>query len=153
MKKLLALLLALCMVLALAACGGSSAPAAEEPAAEEPTPAEEPTAEEPAPAKKRRTSKKADAEPAAEAVTGSDGAFDFGRVTPGIYNLEITYENGSDEVTVLGLGQEVEDAMISAAADVYMLMLADEYIAASMDAALEELEKDVKAARRELRGR
>ena len=36
MKKLLALLLALCMVFALAACGGSSAPAAEEPAAEEP---------------------------------------------------------------------------------------------------------------------
>ena len=53
MKKLLALLLALAMVFALAACGGGSsapateAPAAEEPAAEEPA-AEEPAAEEPA---------------------------------------------------------------------------------------------------------
>ncbi len=42
MKKTLAILLALMMVLALAACGGSGAPAAEEPA-----PAEEPAAEEP----------------------------------------------------------------------------------------------------------
>ena len=43
MKKILALLLALCMVFALAACGSSqsAAPAAEEPAAEEPA-AEEP---------------------------------------------------------------------------------------------------------------
>ena len=49
MKKILALVLALVMVLALAACGGGSAPAAEEPAA---APAEEapaaPAAEEPA---------------------------------------------------------------------------------------------------------
>lgn len=35
MKKILAMLLALMMVLALTACGGSSAPAAEEPAADE----------------------------------------------------------------------------------------------------------------------
>ena len=60
MKKLIALLLALVMVLALAACGAKTEePAAEEPAAEEPaaeTPAEEPAAEEPA------------AEPAAESA-------------------------------------------------------------------------------------
>ncbi len=55
MKKILALLLALCMILALAACGETApAPAsqneapAEEPAAEAETPAEEPAAEEPA---------------------------------------------------------------------------------------------------------
>ena len=48
LSKLLALVLALAMVFALTACGGgnASAPAAEEPAAEEP--AEEPAAEEPA---------------------------------------------------------------------------------------------------------
>ncbi len=50
MKKLIALLLALVMVLALVACGAKTEePAAEEPAAEEPaaeTPAEEPAAEE-----------------------------------------------------------------------------------------------------------
>ena len=42
-----------------------------EPAAEEPAPAEEPAAGESAPAKKRRTAKKADAEPAAEGETES----------------------------------------------------------------------------------
>ena len=50
MKKILALLLALCMVFALCACGSSTetaAPAAEEPAAEEPA-AEEPAVEAPA---------------------------------------------------------------------------------------------------------
>ncbi len=47
MKKIIALLLALVMVFVLAACGGSSAPAAEEPAAEAPA-ADAPAAEEPA---------------------------------------------------------------------------------------------------------
>ena len=47
MKKVLSLLLALCMVFALAACGSAPAPAAKD----EPAPAEEPaSAEEPAPA-------------------------------------------------------------------------------------------------------
>ena len=56
MKKILALLLALCMIFALAACGEAKTteepkteePAAEEPATEETTPAEEPAVEEPA---------------------------------------------------------------------------------------------------------
>nr|MBQ8245287.1 sugar-binding protein [Oscillospiraceae bacterium] len=47
MKKILAMLLALVMVLSLAACGGSSEPAAEAPAAEAPA-AEAPAAEAPA---------------------------------------------------------------------------------------------------------
>ena len=47
MKKFLALMLALCMVVALAACGQSAAPAAEAPAAEAPA-AEAPAAEAPA---------------------------------------------------------------------------------------------------------
>lgn len=47
MKKLIALLLAMAMVLSLAACGGSSEPAAEAPAAEAPA-AEAPAAEAPA---------------------------------------------------------------------------------------------------------
>lgn len=56
MKKTLALMLALCMILALAACGGSSAPAAEEAAAapeaqaeEAPAVEEEPVEDAPAP--------------------------------------------------------------------------------------------------------
>lgn len=49
MKKFLAMLLALAMVFALAACGQSAAPAATEaPAAEEPAATENPAAEEPA---------------------------------------------------------------------------------------------------------
>ena len=47
MKKILAMILALVMVLSLAACGGSSEPAAEAPAAEAPA-AEAPAAEAPA---------------------------------------------------------------------------------------------------------
>ena len=46
MKKIIALLLALIMVLSLVACGAKTETPAEEPAAE--TPAEEPAAEEPA---------------------------------------------------------------------------------------------------------
>ena len=55
MKKIFAMLLLVCMILSLAACGQQAAPApaaeqpaAEEPAAEEAAPAEEPAAEEPA---------------------------------------------------------------------------------------------------------
>ena len=47
MKKIIALLMALCMVFALCACGGSKAPAAEAPAAQAPA-AEAPAAEAPA---------------------------------------------------------------------------------------------------------
>ncbi len=58
MKKYLALLLALCMIFVLAACGGStSAPAASAAPAEE-APAAEAPAEE-APAKPKRTRKAA----------------------------------------------------------------------------------------------
>ena len=73
MKKLLALILAMVMVFALAACGqtaapaATEAPAAEEPAAEEAAPAEEPAAEEAAPAEEPAEEEAALAEePAAE---------------------------------------------------------------------------------------
>ncbi len=82
MKKILALLLALCMVLALAACGGSSAPAAEEPA--DAPAAEEPAAEAPA----------ADA-PAAEAPAAAEMTVamitDYGDITDQSFN-QTTYE-------------------------------------------------------------
>ena len=65
MKKILALLLALCMVFALAACGNSAAPAAEEAPAEEPAAeAAEEVAEEPA--------EEAAEEPAEEPAAASD---------------------------------------------------------------------------------
>ncbi len=49
-------------------------------------------------------------EPTAEAVTGSDGTFDFGLVTPGIYNLEVTYENGGGAKIVKTFLVEVGDS-------------------------------------------
>ena len=65
MKKLIALLLALVMVLSLVACGSKTEePAAEEPAAEEPA-AEEPAAEEPA-AEEPAAEEPAAEEPAAD---------------------------------------------------------------------------------------
>ena len=82
MKKILALLLALCMVFALAACGQQAAPAekpAEEPAAEAPA-AEEPAAEEPA------------EEPAAEAEAPMVAMItDYGDITDQSFN-QTTYE-------------------------------------------------------------
>ena len=66
MKKILALLLALCMVLALAACGNQTAPApTEAPAAEEP--ATEPT-EEPAVEPAAETTEEPAVEPTEEAA-------------------------------------------------------------------------------------
>ena len=88
-------------------------------------------------------------------LTG-DGEFDLYFVDTdhnGVPDAVFYYEAGSEEVTVLGLGEEVEEAMISAAADLYVLMLADEYIAESMEAALKELEKDVRDARKALKKR
>ena len=77
MKKLIALLLALVMVLALVACGAKTEePAAEEPAAEEPA-AEEPAAEEPAAE-----------EPAAEAPAGDVSDLNVGVF---YYNFADTY--------------------------------------------------------------
>ncbi len=38
------------------------------------------------------------AEDVAEAVTDENGAFDFGLVTPGIYNLEVRYRSGDTEI-------------------------------------------------------
>ena len=82
MKKILALLLALCMVFALAACGQQAAPAekpAEEPAAEAPA-AEEPAAEEPA------------EEPAAEVEAPMVAMItDYGDITDQSFN-QTTYE-------------------------------------------------------------
>ena len=88
MKKILALLLALCMIFALAACG-ETAPAetkpAEEPAAEEPA-AEAPAAEEPA------AEEPAAEEPAAEASDIRVAMItDYGDITDQSFN-QTTYE-------------------------------------------------------------
>ena len=95
MKKILALLLAMCMVFALAACGSSSnsAPAAEEPAAEEAAPAEEAAVEEAAPAEEPAAEE--EPAPAEEAPAASDMSVamitDYGDITDQSFN-QTTYE-------------------------------------------------------------
>lgn len=60
-------------------------------------------------------------------------------------------EEGDGDLEVLDIGKDVEAALIEAAQYVYELMLAEEYAAQSMDAALLDLEKRVHDARRQLR--
>lgn len=60
---------------------------------------------------------------------------------------------GNGKLEVLGVGSEVEAALTSAAARLDALLLASDYAAAELDRALEELDKDVRAARRQLKKR
>lgn len=59
--------------------------------------------------------------------------------------------DGDGKLDVLAAGKEVEDAIISAVILVEKAMEASEYIAANLDAALDDLEKEVKKARKQLR--
>ena len=87
MKKILALILALCMVFALAACGQQAAPAAEKPA-------EQPAAEQPAEAPAEQPAE-APAEQPAEAPASADDIAD-----------EMTSEDGKYEIAfVTDVGQ------------------------------------------------
>ena len=87
MKKILALVLALCMVFALAACGQQAAPAAEKPA-------EQPAAEQPAEAPAEQPAE-APAEQPAEAPASADDIAD-----------EMTSEDGKYEIAfVTDVGQ------------------------------------------------
>ena len=86
MKKILALLLALCMVLALCACGSSN----EEPAAAEPETEAAPAAEEPA-AEAEEAAEEPAQEPAAAADFSVAMITDYGDITDQSFN-QTTYE-------------------------------------------------------------
>lgn len=62
-------------------------------------------------------------------------------------------EEGNGELKILAMGQEVEEHMIAAAQTIYMLLQAEEIIAERVDAALAELDRNVRAARIELNSR
>lgn len=62
-------------------------------------------------------------------------------------------ENGSGELTELDAGPEVEEHLIGAARRIAMLMQAEEVIAERMDEALAEMDKRIRAARKELKKR
>ena len=109
MKKILALLLALCMIFALAACGETAAPAKEEAPAAEPAaeePAAEPAAEEPA-AEEPAAEEPAAEEPAAEKKASEDTPLVVGyspfnsKFSP--FFSETAYDQDAMAMTQLGL--------------------------------------------------
>ena len=84
MKKILALVLALCMVFALCACGQSAAPATEAPAAEEAAPAAAPAEETPAeeaPAEEAEAPAALSADDIDDTMTSDDGKYEVALVT------------------------------------------------------------------------
>lgn len=60
-------------------------------------------------------------------------------------------EDGTGDFQLLGLGKEVEDTLISAAATVLAMLEAEDYIADVLDRALEDLDQDIRMARKALK--
>ncbi len=85
-------------------------------------------------------------------LTG-DGEFNLyftDRDGNGIPDVVYVDENGDGDWKLLGMGKEVEDAMIAAANRIQLAIAADEFEASVMEEALDELDKDVRRARKEL---
>ncbi len=81
MKKILALVLALCMVFALAACGESAAPAATEAPRSPSPPTEAPLQEETLPEAPNRGSGALSADDIDDNMTSEDGKYELAFVT------------------------------------------------------------------------
>ncbi len=69
----------------------------------------------------------------------------------GIPDLILLDEEGDGNARVLGMGKEVEDAIIVAANAVKVALAAGDYIASALEDALDELDKEVKMARKQLK--
>jgi len=107
MKKFFAMLLMVCMVLSLAACGQqAAAPAAEQPAAEAEVPAEEPAAEAEAPAE----------EPAAEEAA-AEAEYKLGMGISLNMNSSKT-ENAQVDATVAAVVTDAEGKIVAVKLDV-----------------------------------
>ncbi len=98
-RKILALLLALCMVLALAACGEAKPqdPAKEEPAKEEPAPAAEPAKEDPAEEEPAPAGEPAPEEPVEEVEII---VFAAASMTETLTEIKALYEKENPGVTI-----------------------------------------------------
>ena len=86
-------------------------------------------------------------------LTG-DGEFNlyFGDTDDnGIPDVILYDEEGNGNLVILGLGKEVEEAILSAVAAIQTMLLADEYINAALEAELDELDRQVKEARKQLK--
>lgn len=69
----------------------------------------------------------------------------------GIPDLVLLDEDGTGDVQVLGMGQDVENAVLRAANAVRLAVIAGDYLSEVLDAALDELDQEVKLARKQLK--
>ena len=69
----------------------------------------------------------------------------------GVPDMVLLDEAGTGDLQVLGMGQEVEDAVLTAANAVRLAVIAGDYLSAALDQALDELDHEVKQARKQLK--
>ena len=60
-------------------------------------------------------------------------------------------ENGTGSLELLGLGKEVEDAIVNAACMIRATVITGDYIADALEQELDELQREIKAAQKELK--
>lgn len=83
-----------------------------------------------------------------------DGEFDLyfhDSDANGIPGMVLLDSDGDGVLEMVGVGQEVEDAMIEAAQTILTALVMGDYIAQELDAALDELDKEVRKARKTLK--
>ncbi len=68
-----------------------------------------------------------------------------------IPDLILLDEDGTGDVQVLGMGQDVENAVLRAANAVRLAVIAGDYLSEMLDAALDELDHEVKLARKQIK--
>ncbi len=86
-------------------------------------------------------------------LTG-DGEFNlyFGDTDAnGIPDVVLYDEDGSGSLEVLGLGKEVEDAIVELVGAIRDIVITGDYLAEALDEKLDELEDEIKIARKELK--
>ena len=71
----------------------------------------------------------------------------------GLPDVVLLDTTGKGDIELLGIGKEVEDAMIELANEILKMMEAGDYIDNVLDATLEELDKDIRQARKALKNR
>ncbi len=88
-------------------------------------------------------------------LTG-DGEFNlyFGDTDKnGVPDVVLYDEDGTGDLELLGIGQEVEDAILATAAMIRAAVITGDYIAEALEQELDELDKELKQARKELKKR
>ena len=86
--------------------------------------------------------------------TTGDGEFNlyFGDTDQnGIPDVVLYDENGTGSLELLGLGKEVEDAIVSTACMIRAAVITGDYIADALEQELDELQREIKAAQKELK--